>query len=378
MKNMLKMRHRKKTVLNLNLQFGARQRELRSYFKMKRKKKKGVKNERIPENIRSDRLWTIPRRRNEVNSIVSYPERGAGGKNTYRGNFSPLLIKDLYEQFKPPEISDYMCGSGTTEDVCNQLHIKSNCYDLNRGFDLVNCEIPERSPMIVFHPPYWDIIKYAGEQYDAEEVIRLYGFDPRSSDLSRTQPWESFLKELDYCIMKQYAALEKGGRMCILVGDIKRQRKLYSMILEMSKPGTIEQIVIKAQHNCFSDKTSYSGKSFIRILHEYMLILRKDASLIFNVQMTKNVRGDLRDLNLPTWKDIVAAVLEENGRQATLSEMYEAVDGHRRTKTNTEWQAKIRQTLQMYPEFQSVSRGVWRLIPSREARVGSNIARKIA
>ncbi len=32
---------------------------------------------------------------NVLTSIVSYPERGEGGSNRYRGNCSPKLIEDL-------------------------------------------------------------------------------------------------------------------------------------------------------------------------------------------------------------------------------------------------------------------------------------------
>ena len=51
--------------------------------------------------------------RKPLTSIVSYPERGEGGDNRYRGNCSPKLIEDLIGFFKPKEICDYMCGSGT-------------------------------------------------------------------------------------------------------------------------------------------------------------------------------------------------------------------------------------------------------------------------
>lgn len=295
-----------------------------------------------------------------MKSIVSYPDRGEGGKNNYRGNCSPLLIEDLILQYKPQEIADYMVGSGTTEDVAKKMKVRSFCYDLNRGFDLLNNEIKERPEMIFWHPPYWNIIEYAGKQYNADVVIQKYGIDPRVSDLSRQQSWEHFLKELDYCTVKQFSALEKGGHMAILVGDVKKNRKLYSMILEMAKPGTIEQIVIKAQHNCFSDGIQYGGKPFIPIVHEYMLILRKDNALIYNFQITRNIEGDIRDLKVPTWQDVIAAIMEEMGERAvTLDELYMAVDGHKKTQTNKHWKEKIRQTLQQYEMFQSVNRGVW-------------------
>ena len=192
-----------------------------------------------------------------MKSIVSYPERGGDGKNSYRGNCSGLLIEDLINQFHVQEITDCMVGSGTTEDVAKRMGIESHGFDLNRGFDLMNDDIPLRSQFIFWHPPYWDIIKYAGAQYSADEVMKQYGFDPRERDLSKAQSWEDFVKQMNYAMVKQFATLEKGGRMAVLVGDIKKKGKLYSMILELAKPGTVENIVIKAQHNCWSDRQSW-------------------------------------------------------------------------------------------------------------------------
>ena len=74
---------------------------------------------------------------NRLTSIVSYPERGTGGNNRYRGNCSPKLIEDLIGFFKPAEICDYMCGSGTTQDAAHSMGIISHCYDLHSGFDLI-------------------------------------------------------------------------------------------------------------------------------------------------------------------------------------------------------------------------------------------------
>lgn len=86
-----------------------------------------------------------------LTSIVSYPERGAGGNNRYRGNCSPKLIEDLIGFFKPKEICDYMCGSGTTKAAADKLGIKSQLYDLHSGFDIMNCDIKERPEFIFWH-----------------------------------------------------------------------------------------------------------------------------------------------------------------------------------------------------------------------------------
>ena len=49
-----------------------------------------------------------------------------------------------------------------------------------------------------------------------DQYIEKYGFDPKPYDLGRMD-WENFIKALNYCILKMYAALETGGRMGILM-----------------------------------------------------------------------------------------------------------------------------------------------------------------
>lgn len=299
--------------------------------------------------------------RNQLTSVVSYPERGAGGNNRYRGNCSPKLLLDLIDHFQINDICDYMCGSNTTGAAAQQRSIHSHTYDLHSGFDLVNHEIPERPNFIFWHPPYWDIIKYSGSMYDSQAVQKAYGYDPSVSDLSRIPDWNQFVQVMNYCMMKQFSALERGGRMAVLVGDIKKKGSLYSMLFELIKPGMLENVIIKTQHNCNSSSTSYSGK-FIPIVHEYLLLIKKEQPLAVPILITNRVQGDLRDMPGCTWKDIVSAVLEDCGGQANLSCIYDKISNHKRARENQWWKEKVRQTLQIYPKlFSSTQRGVWSL-----------------
>lgn len=293
-----------------------------------------------------------------VKSVVSYPERGEGGNAKYRGNCSPKIIEDLYEQYRFSEISDYMCGSGTVEDVANRLGIVSHCYDLNRGFDLMTMDIPERNEFVFWHPPYGDMITYSGEQYSASEVKEKYGIDPCATDLSRIKDWDSFVEAMNYCLWKQYASLEKGGRIAVLMGDMRKKGRLYSMYADIVKPG-LESLVIKMQHNCVSDRRTYSGK-FVPIVHEYLMICRKEGGLIIPVTVPVKKEYDIRDLHAATWKDVVYSILENNGGKMSLDELYSACGNHKKAEKNPNWKAKIRQTLQIYPSFfRNVERGVW-------------------
>ena len=297
-----------------------------------------------------------------LTSIVSYPERGVGGNNQYRGNCSPKLIEDLVGFFKPTEICDYMCGSGTTKAAAEKMGIRSHLYDLHSGFDIMNCEIKERPEFIFWHPPYWDIIKYSDVMYKAKDVEERYGYDPRKFDLSRIQNWDQFVESMNYAMMKQFTALEKGGRMAVLMGDIKKKGKLYSMISEIIKPGTLENIIIKTQHNCFSDNVQYSGK-FIPIVHEYVLIVRKDNPLIIPIIQVKKKDVDIRDMEGASWRDIVAAVLEQHDDAVSLESLYQEIEPYKKTKTNQWWKEKIRQTLQINPKyFLRTGRGMWKLV----------------
>ena len=297
-----------------------------------------------------------------LTSIVSYPERGVGGNNQYRGNCSPKLIEDLVGFFKPTEICDYMCGSGTTKAAAENMGIRSHLYDLHSGFDIMNCEIKERPEFIFWHPPYWDIIKYSDVMYKARDVEERYGYDPRKFDLSRIQNWDQFVEAMNYAMMKQFTALEKGGRMAVLMGDIKKKGKLYSMISEIIKPGTLENIIIKTQHNCFSDNIQYNGK-FIPILHEYVLIVRKDNPLIIPIIQVKKKDVDIRDMEGASWRDIVAAVLEQHDDAVSLESLYQEIEPYKKTKTNQWWKEKIRQTLQINPKyFLRTGRGMWKLV----------------
>ena len=298
-----------------------------------------------------------------MQSIVSYPDRGKYGRNTYRGNCSGLLIKDLIEQYKLQGLSDFMVGSGTTEDVVREAGISGDFADLNRGYDMLSMDIPNRAGNVFWHPPYGAMIKYADSQYKATDVEAATGLNAetiRQHDLSSFNDWSEFVKMMNYCMMKQFAALEKGGRMFVLVGDWKQKGKLYSMILDLIKPGTVENIIIKAQHNCWSERQSYSG-SFVPIVHEYLLVTRKDAGLIVPVSWGTSRQYDMRSFTDQSWRDLIYSVIQDNGGRMSLQELYDAIKDSSKAKKNPHWQEKVRQTVQDIKRFIRTERGCYAL-----------------
>ena len=165
-------------------------------------------------------------------------------------------------------------------------------------------------------------------------------------------------------MLKQFSALEKGGRMFVLMGDMKRRGKLYSMLCDILKPGTLEQVVIKAQHNCWSDRQNYSNQNFVPIIHEYLMVVRKDSGLIVPVSWGTSKEYDMRSFGDQSWRDLVYSVIEQNGGTMSLQELYDALKDSAKAKRNPHWQEKIRQTVQNIKSFIRTERGYYALAPA--------------
>lgn len=312
-----------------------------------------------------------------TNSIVSYGENGRDkryGSNKYRENTDGTIVKDFLDfcemKFGRPvkTCSDYMVGSGTTKDVCEERGITGTYWDLSMGKNLLDpeLEIPDRPETIFFHPPYSSHINipYAGAEWGAkkewkkengrnvcevteelDDYIQKYGFDPKEYDLGRME-WPKFIKALNFCVLKMFSAMEAGGRMGILMGDCRRNGKYYSMLLDIAKPGEVEFIVIKQQNNETSRGKSYGRQNFIPISQEYFLILKKLAPYILDFSYTAHAKLDIRDSLDANWKDVVCAVMEEKKRPVSTKEIYMEIEGYRKTQNNPHWKDKVRQTLQ--------------------------------
>ena len=82
------------------------------------------------------------------------------------------------------------------------------------------------------------------------------------------------------------------------------------MLTDIVKPGGLEQVLIKMQHNTCSGGRSYSSKNFVPIVHEYILVLKKLAPYILDFQIPLKNKLYIRDSRSATWRDVVFAVLK--------------------------------------------------------------------
>ncbi len=284
-------------------------------------------------------------------SIISFPQRGAWGQSSYRGNCSGHVQKYLIEKFKPTYFVDPAEGGGTSRDVCQQLGIKYTGLDLKDGFNLLRDNLNDRlqgqPDFIFFHPPYGQMVSYSGA---------LWG-TPHPDDLSRCGNGDEFINRLEIALLNIYEPLKPGGFYSVLIGDMRKNGEYFSWqseILQMGI-GRLLGISIKAQHNCTSNATQYSG-SFIPIAHEYLLIYVKEQKIVSIGQMLLQKDERIARRLAGTWKQIVYQTLQDLGGKATIDETLNAVMKRIDPQGNQHVAAKIRQTLQN-PLFFRVAQG---------------------
>ena len=185
-------------------------------------------------------------------------------------------------------------------------------------------------------------------------------------DLSRCPAYEDFLRKLNLAQFALYDALRRGGHMAMLVGDVRRKGKLYPIQRDMAWFGKSVAVVIKQQHNCWSQRRHYSGK-FIALVHEFVVVTKKPNAWVFPLRVTEVKKTDLRNLPISTWRAAVQAGLEHLGGEAELGRLYGLLFTHAKVRqahqAGHNWQAQIRRALQVYPDFESGGqRGRWRLV----------------
>lgn len=207
-----------------------------------------------------------------MNSILSYPFRGPYGQANYRGNCTGYIIRDLLNFYKPQKFLECFAGGGTGYDVSRELGYSNSIHlDLNDrfgNFNILRDKLPIGADFVFSHPPYWDIVKYSG----AENV---WGEYPHVDDISHIGDYNTFIHLLNKINKKIYNSMQIGGMHALLIGDVRKRGKYYSIIKDMEWYGEIEAHLIKTQHNTRSSNKAYYNNNFIPIAHEHLLIFKK-------------------------------------------------------------------------------------------------------
>lgn len=188
-------------------------------------------------------------------------------------------------------------------------------------------------------------------------------------DLSRCGSVEEFLEKSQQALLNQRDGTRPGGHYATLIGDQRRGGKYYSYQAEFiarMPADELKAVIVKAQHNCVSDRKVYQGNiasGLPRITHEYLLVWqRPDAPTTILVTL-RNLASQAQQRLRSTWRSIVRQAMVALGGRASLQSLYAKVAGvaGERLETNANWQAKVRQTLQLSPCFKQEDRGLWAL-----------------
>lgn len=292
-------------------------------------------------------------------SIMSFPDRGSWGNSKWRGNCSGHVYRELFERLRPSVFIDPMVGSGTSVEVAKEMGIEAYGLDLHSGFNAASSSILKAigkpADLCVSHPPYGAMIVYSGN---------VWG-EANAHDLSRCKSDDDFHEKMQLVLLNQREATKPGGFYGTIIGDWRRNGIYTSyqaeMIARMPK-NELAGVIIKAQHNCTSDRQVYGKMKLPLILHEYILLWQKKTAPI--LIMLRDVAAQQYERLRGTWKSIVKLALIELGGSAILDDLYEKVSNgaEERIAQNPNWKAKIRQVLNQNPsDFQSISRGNWAL-----------------
>lgn len=245
------------------------------------------------EDIWTDSLWIIPERDNS----------GAHNAN-YHGNFVPQIPHQLLLRYtkKGDFVLDPFSGSGTTlieaqrlernsigielqkniaEEAITRIHsekkdgiIADTFVDDSKTFGteiILSTYNIKNVQFIIYHPPYWDIIKFSDEQ----------------NDLSNSPDLQNFLNNFSQVVCNTVRILEKDRYCALVIGDKYSNGELVPLgfycMQEMQKLNLkLKSIIVKN----FNETKGKAGQKALwrrRALqnglyifkHEYIMVFKK-------------------------------------------------------------------------------------------------------
>jgi DNA modification methylase len=265
-----------------------------------------------PKSKREIKQWKPVNFVREKTTIWDFPHRGnwALHSGEYRGNWPPQIPRNLISRYtkKGDLVIDAFAGGGTTlieawlmgrksvgldisklaiqtmnhllkemEKLAKKdnriyldpnnrpLIIEATALELGKVITKHSIET-KRLKLICAHPPYLNTIRYSIND---------------ENDLALIRDEEIFYERMQTFVSEVSNLLNKRGICAILIGDVRKNKKIIPLGLKtldaFVKEGfKIENIIIKTQHRDKSSEFWVNHKSGILLMaHEYLLIFRK-------------------------------------------------------------------------------------------------------
>jgi len=244
------------------------------------------------EDIITDSLWIIDKR-----------DKSGNHKGDYHGNFIPQIPNQLMKRYtkKGDWVLDAFLGSGTTLIECQKLGRNGIGIDIdpeilavaedrattesgNSKLEFINGDSAsinleptlsknniEKVQLILYHPPYWDIIK----------------FNDLKGNLANTDSLEDFVSGFSKVVDNTAKYLEEERYIGVVIGDMYRNSEwipLNSHLtqLMLKKGFLLKSVIVK---NISETKGKQNQKAIWRYRallggfyvfnHEYILIFQK-------------------------------------------------------------------------------------------------------
>lgn len=245
-------------------------------------------------DVWTDSLWIIPQRDNS----------GAHDGH-YHGNFVPQIPHQLLIRYTKAGdfILDPFAGSGTTlieaqrmgrnsigielqpdvaMEAIGRIHSEqkdgiiadtfvddSRTFDTNRILDMYKIKNVQ---FIIYHPPYWDIIKFSED----------------ANDLSNSKNLEEFINNFRQVVKNTSAILEKGRYCAVVIGDKYGNSQLvplgfYCMQAMQQEGLTLKATIVKNfeetkgkanQKALWKRRALQNGLYLFK--HEYIFVFKKE------------------------------------------------------------------------------------------------------
>lgn len=245
-------------------------------------------------DVWTDSLWIIPQRDNS----------GAHDGH-YHGNFVPQIPYQLLMRYTKAGdfVLDPFAGSGTTlieaqrmgrnsigielqpsvaAEAINRIHSESKdgivadtFVDDSRVFDtrrILDTYKIDNVQFIIYHPPYWDIIKFSEDE----------------NDLSNSETLNEFIDNFRQVVRNTSAILEKGRYCAVVIGDKYANSQLVPLGFHCMQAMQQEGLTLKATivKNFEETKGKANQKALWRqralqnglylFKHEYIFVFKKE------------------------------------------------------------------------------------------------------
>lgn len=193
-------------------------------------------------------------------------EAWLNGRRSFGIDVSPIAIKTTQERIK--EMEDKSRNSETIQlnPDFRPVIIKGDSRNIMEILSLHNVN-DESVKLACIHPPYLNSLRYTS-------TIK--------EDLSQISDRNAFCDQLGIIAKQIYDLIQKGGTCAVLIGDVKKNRKVvrlgFLVMERFEQEGfQLKDIIIKTQHKDSSTRFWYTKKKKLDYLmaHEYLFIFSK-------------------------------------------------------------------------------------------------------